>query len=149
VQSVECDRLSPAWPWLLQDMAIGDRDATVLYVQGHCFGFEMEESRTELGVEDWRIRNGAHNDKWRRWEMPPGLPERISSYMERLGLHFGRLDFIIGDSDVVFLEVNPNGQFGWLDDPNEWPLHHVVLDAALDPASTIRGDEIVREFDGG
>lgn len=146
VQSVDCERLSPGWPWLLQDMAIGDRDATVLYVRGRCFGFEMERTRAELDVEDWRIRNGAYKDKWRRWGMPLGLPERISSFMEQLGLHFGRLDFIVGDSEVHFLEVNPNGQFGWLDDPHNWPLHRAVLDAVLDPASTIRGDEVVREF---
>jgi hypothetical protein len=149
VQSVDCERLSPEWPWLLQGIATGSRDATVLYVQGRCFGFEMEETRTDLGVEDWRIRNGAHKDKWRRWDVPQDLPDRIAAYMDRLGLHFGRLDFIIGNGDVVFLEVNPTGQFGWLDDPNNWLLHRAVLDAALDPASAIRGNEVVREFDCG
>lgn len=146
VQSVDSERLSPGWPWLLQEVATGNRDATVLYVHGRCFGFEMEETRAQLGVEDWRIRNGAHKDKWRSWEMLPGLSERITGYMERLGLCFGRLDFIVSNDDVFFLEVNPNGQFGWLDDPNGWPLHRAVFDALLDPASTIRGDEVVREL---
>jgi hypothetical protein len=109
----------------------------------------MENTRAQLGVEDWRIRNGAHKDNWRPWEMPPGVSERIGSYMQRLGLHFGRLDFIIGEADEVsFLEVNPNGQFGWLDDATVWPLHRAVLDAALDPMSTIGGDEIATETDG-
>jgi hypothetical protein len=147
VQSVDSERLSPEWPWLLQEMAAGSHDATVLYVHGRCFGFVMEQTRAQLGVEDWRIRNGDHPDRWRRWDMPPDLPGRICRYMERLGLRFGRLDFIVGDDEVVFLEVNPNGQFGWLDDPNGWPLHRAVLDAALDPSSAIRGDEIVREHD--
>lgn len=147
VQSVEADRLSPDWPWLVQEVAPGRRDATVLYVQGRCFGFAMEETRSRLGVEDWRIRNDAYRDRWRRWDLPPGLAERIGGYMERLGLHFGRLDFIVGDDETWFLEVNPNGQFGWLDDPDGWPLHHAVLDAVLDPASTIHGNETVRELD--
>lgn len=147
VQSVEADRLSPNWPWLVQEVATGSRDATVLYVQGRCFGFEMEATRTQLGVEDWRIRNDAYKDKWRLWDLPPGLAQRIGGYMQRLGLHFGRLDFIVGDDEMWFLEVNPNGQFGWLDDPDGWPLHRAVLDAVLDPASTISGDEIVRERD--
>jgi hypothetical protein len=30
---------------------------------------------------------------------------------------------------TTFLEVNPNGQFGWLDAPGDWPLHRAVLDA--------------------
>ncbi|MCC2113483.1 MAG: hypothetical protein KDJ16_15725 [Hyphomicrobiales bacterium] len=145
VQSVDSERLAPGWPWLLQDIAPGTRDATVVYVAGRVFAFEMEATRAELEVEDWRIRNGAHTDKWRPWSMPVGLAERIDGYMKRLGLHFGRLDFIVGDSDVAFLEVNPNGQFGWLDDPDGWPIHHAVLDAAFDPAMAVRGDEIARE----
>lgn len=146
VQSVDSERLSPRWPWLLQEVATGIRDATVLYVNGRCFGFEMEETRAQLAVEDWRIRNGAHKDRWRHWELPLDLPERITGYMERLGLRFGRLDFLTGDGEPTFLEVNPNGQFGWLDQPDGWPLHRAVLDAALDATSAIRGDETVREI---
>ncbi len=145
VQSVESDRLAPEWPWLLQEIAEGDRDATVLYVHGRCFGFEMAHTRTELGVEDWRIRNVTHDDPWRPWTLPEGVADRIDAYMRRLGLRFGRLDFIAGGPELVFLEVNPNGQFGWLDDPEGWPLHTAVLDALLDPSSTIDGRAVTLE----
>ncbi|MCE1238143.1 MAG: hypothetical protein LWW93_17475 [Hyphomicrobiales bacterium] len=145
VQSVDAERLSPQWPWLVQEVAVGDRDATVLYVQGRCFGFEMERTRADLGVEDWRIRNGAHDDPWRAWPLPDGLADRIDAYMKRLGLKFGRLDFILDGATAIFLEVNPNGQFGWLDDPQDWPLHRAVLDAALDPSSRIEGTQTTIE----
>ena len=37
--------------------------------------------------------------------------------MQRLGLEFGALDFVRTPEDrYVFLEVNPNGQWLWLDD---------------------------------
>lgn len=145
VQSVDSERLAPGWPWLLQEIAPGDRDTTVLFVRGRCFGFEMERTRADLGVEDWRIRNGAHDDRWRPWSLPEGLDAAIDAYMERLGLKFGRLDFIVGAAGAVFLEVNANGQFGWLDDPDGWPLHRAVLEAVLDPGSRITGAEAVRE----
>lgn len=147
VQSVDAERLSPEWPWLVQEAAAGGRDATVFYVNGRCFGFAMEATRAQLGVEDWRIRNDAHKDVWRAWNLPPDLARRIRGYMERLGLRYGRLDFIVGDDVASFLEVNPNGQFGWLDDPDGWPLHRAVLDAVLDPATAILGGEAARELD--
>jgi hypothetical protein len=50
-----------------------------------------------------------------------------------------------GEGVTTFLEVNPNGQFGWLDAPDDWPLHRAVLDAVLDPASAILGSETVCE----
>jgi len=144
VQSVEAERLSPDWPWLTQAIAPGTRDATALYVAGRVFAFEMQQTRAELGVEDWRTRVGAHADVWRPWTAPPGFAERVDAYMRRLGLRFGRLDFLSGDGGPTFLEVNPNGQFGWLDNPAGWPLHRAVLDAALDPASSLL-DEAIRE----
>jgi hypothetical protein len=42
--------------------------------------------------------------------------------------------------------VNANGEFGWLDDPQGWPLHRAVLEAALDASSSVRGDATVREI---
>ena len=67
--------------------------------------------------------------------------------MGDLGLVYGRLDFLLTADDTVFLEVNPNGQFGWLDTPGNWPLHRAVLAALYDPSSIVRGDETVREPD--
>ncbi len=146
VQSVDAERLSPRAPWLTQEIGHGSRDATVLYVQGRCFGFQIDRTRAELGVEDWRTLIGTGTDRWQRWVLPAGLPESIGSYMDRLGLRFGRLDFIARDEELLFLEVNPTGQFGWLDDSSGWPLHRAVLEAALDPTSAVRGDDMVREF---
>jgi len=144
VQSVEAERLAPGWPWLTQAIAPGTRDATALYVAGRTFAFEMERTRADLDVEDWRTRVGVHVDVWRPWATPPGFAERVDATMRRLGLRYGRLDFLSGDGEPTFLEVNPNGQFGWLDDPAGWPLHRAVLDAALDPASAVE-NEAIRE----
>jgi hypothetical protein len=45
VQSVDAERLSPDFPWLTQEIGQGARDATVLFVNGKCFGFEMRLTR--------------------------------------------------------------------------------------------------------
>jgi hypothetical protein len=149
VQSVDAERLSPDFPWLTQEIADqigqGARDATVLYVNGQSFGFEMRSTRAELGVEDWRTLSNSDREHWRPWALPAADQDRIAAYMQRLGLRFGRLDFLTGEGVMTFLEVNPNGQFGWLDQPGEWPLHRAVLDAVLDPTSAVQGDETVGE----
>lgn len=148
VRSVDAERLSPDFPWLTQEIGQGARDATVLFVNGNCFGFEMRATRAELGVEDWRTLPNSDRAHWRPWTLSAPARERIAACMKRLGLLFGRLDFLTSEDVMTFLEVNPNGQFGWLDEPGGWPLHCAVLEAALDPASAILGDETVCEVTG-
>ncbi|MGC2777602.1 MAG: hypothetical protein WA418_18395, partial [Bradyrhizobium sp.] len=99
VRSVDAERLSPDFPWLTQDIGQGARDATVLYVNGNCFGFEMRSTRAELGVEDWRTLISSDRDQWHPWALSATVQERISAYMKRLGLRFGRLDFLESEEE--------------------------------------------------
>jgi glutathione synthase/RimK-type ligase-like ATP-grasp enzyme len=43
--------------------------------------------------------------------------------MKRLGLEFGALDFIVTETGVwYFLEVNPSGQWLWIEDLTGLPI---------------------------
>lgn len=131
---VSPDCLDPKWPWFTQDIADGNRDATVLYINGkvHCFQFATK--RGEL--TDWRITQGTEQNQWIPWDANREFERKVDLYMREMGLKYGRLDFIIGGTEPQFLEVNPAGQFGWLDDEN-LTLHNEVVDAILDPSSAI------------
>jgi hypothetical protein len=84
VRSVDAERLSPDFPWLTQEIGQGARDATVLFVNGSCFGFEMRLTRAELGVEDWRTLSNSDREHWRAWALPAQVQESITAYMQRL-----------------------------------------------------------------
>ena len=131
---IDRSRLDPAYPWLTQEIAPGNRDATVLYINGnvHCFQFATE--RGEL--KDWRITQGTERNKWISWNAGDDFENKVCSFMNELGLKFGRFDFIIGGKEPQFLEVNARGQFGWLDD-DKLSLNNEVVDAIIDPSSTI------------
>ena len=133
---VDRSKLDPAYPWFTQDIAPGTRDATVLYVNGnvHCFQFATERS----DCTDWRITQGTDANRWEPWDAGAEFEEKVRRYMRDMGLMFGRLDFIIGGEEPQFLEVNPCGQFGWLDDEEHLTLHHEVAAAILDPSTTLR-----------
>jgi D-alanine-D-alanine ligase-like ATP-grasp enzyme len=55
--------------------------------------------------------------------------------MKRCALRFGRLDFVLEDDTLYFLEVNPNGQWAWLDLNDEVGLITAMVNA-------IQGKEI-------
>ena len=131
---VEIDSLDPLYPWFTQDIAEGNRDATVLYINGkiHCYQFATERG----DLTDWRVTQGTNENRWIPWDAGEDFERKVDAFMKEIGLHFGRLDFIIGGKEPQFLEVNPCGQFGWLDD-EKLTLHNEVVDAIMDPSSMI------------
>lgn len=49
--------------------------------------------------------------------------------MRELGLVYGAFDFVITpDVEWIFLEVNPGGQFGFLEDRTGAPLTAILAD---------------------
>ena len=132
---VDRSELHPDWPWFTQEIADGNRDATVVYINGkvHCFQFAAERG----DLTDWRVTQGTDANQWIPWDAGAEFEEKIRLYMKDLDLKYGRLDFIIGGKEPQFLEVNPCGQFGWLDDEETLTLHNEVLDAILDQSSTV------------
>jgi hypothetical protein len=144
---VEASRLAAGYPWLVQDVAQGTRDATVVYIAGQCFGFRIARDRAS-GPTDWRERiNTDAQDVWQCYDVSPEIVHGCQRFMADVGLHYGRFDFIIDDDGRhEFLEVNSNGQYGWLDDVQESWLHTSVLNALLNPATTIGWPSLARDL---
>lgn len=130
----DVNSLSSKYPWFTQEIATGNRDATVLFVNGRVHPYKFATERGAL--TDWRVTQGSAANRWERWSAGDEFESKVQAFMQEMGLKFGRLDFIIGGEKPQFLEVNPCGQFGWLDD-EELTLHKEVAEAILDPSSII------------
>ena len=130
-------RLATEYPWFTQEIAPGDRDATVLYINGHIHSYQFATVRGEL--TDWRVTQGTELNQWEPWAPGRDFERKVDAYMKEMNLKYGRLDFIIGGKEPQFLEVNPCGQLGFLDDleGGEFPLHREAAEAILDPSSTV------------
>jgi ATP-grasp ribosomal peptide maturase len=63
-------------------------------------------------------------------DVPPSVRAGVSALMARLGLRFGTFDFIVTPDDRwIFLEINPNGQWAWIEDATGLPIAASVADA--------------------
>ena len=61
---------------------------------------------------DWRMNFGTKDFKISPFELNNSLSGAIVKYVRALGLHYGCLDLVVDkDNNVWFLEVNPTGQF--------------------------------------
>lgn len=128
---IDGKELSASHIWFTQRAINKSADITVCFVQGRAFGFELPATD---GVVDWRATlDKPATQNWRPIVLPPDLRKGIGAFMEDCGLRFGRLDFVVKNSEFFFLEVNPNGQWAWLDPEDKTGLTTAMIDA-------IRGD---------
>lgn len=120
---MNANRVDPAaldthWPWFQQEIVEGTHDVTVVYVRGQQFAYRLSREHTVgRGRIDWKSDRAAKGRQaWDYFELPAGATRSIASLMQAMKLDFGRLDFLMKEGgELIFLEVNPNGQFAWLD----------------------------------
>lgn len=127
--------LDEQYPWFFQNFQNAEFDVTVVHVNGRNFAFSLKRS---LNVVDWRSEKQRYNQKWVLFDLPQPINKGINLFMLDCGLKFGRLDFLQDKENYFFLEVNPNGQWAWLDlDNNNGLMRHMV--EVISPSTKLFG----------
>lgn len=110
------ENLDPTFPWFLQNIIYAELDVTVVFINGKCFSYELQR---ETDLIDWRREINKNKQIWKVHVLDKINQKKIECLMKDLNLKFGRLDFLYDSDGYHFLEVNPNGQWAWLDLKNE------------------------------
>lgn len=64
--------------------------------------------------------------------LPDKTSGKLLSLMEHLGLVFGCIDMILTPEDeYIFLEVNPAGQWGWIEKLTGMPITDALTDMLI------------------
>jgi hypothetical protein len=71
------------------------------------------ETATGEYAADIRMNPGI---RWRPYDLPADVAERLLALVRRLGLEYGAVDFrVTPEGEHVFLEINPAGQFLYIE----------------------------------
>lgn len=90
-------------------------DVRVTVVGDRVFVAEIDSQTNADAHIDWR-RTSDPALPHRAAELPGEVTAGVHRLMRLLGLEFGALDFVrTPEDEYIFLEVNPNGQWLWLD----------------------------------
>jgi len=82
----------------------------------------------ETGSVDWR-QGYDYGLKHEIIDTPIEIENFCKQYLHRFNLNFGCFDFIVTpDDEYVFLECNPNGQWGWIEDECNVPMSEAMVD---------------------
>lgn len=127
VKEVDPSALDLSYPWFVQERIDGEEEVTVVYVDGKMYA--ASASRDSFDSEDSRKALFVNPVSWPRCPLSSEDERAIKGFMDETGYRFGRFDFIRKDGKLWFLELNPNGQWAWLDEKNENGLVSLVADA--------------------
>ena len=91
-------------------------------------GIAIHTQESEISKVDSR-KYDLDNVPHEQIKLPNNVKEFCSGILQNYGLHFGVLDFIYSKSGkYVFLELNPNGQWLWLEEQSGYNLTKEVAE---------------------
>ncbi len=101
-------------PVYIQELIVKQADVRVTTVGKQIFPVRIESQDTEDAKVDWRrARNPLPHA---RIDLPRDIIDKCLKLTARLDLTFGAIDFILDEKgNFVFLEINPNGQWAWIE----------------------------------
>ncbi len=92
------------------------------------FACRIDSQASDQTRVDWR-HYGSHHVNHVPWSLPPGLADRIIRFMSYCRLAYGAIDLIVSPTgQIVFLEVNPSGQYLWLEHLTGLPITGAIAD---------------------
>ena len=83
-------------------------------------------------AHDWRRDGLRMLQDWRPYQLPSDVEEKILCLMDYFSLNYGAIDIILTPDDQhVFLELNPSGEFFWLERTPGLPISDAIADLLL------------------
>lgn len=112
-------------PSIYQEYIKKDYELRVTVVGSKVFSASVDSQSSFAGKVDWRkdrVMFKAH-------ELPHDIQSKCLQLVQDLGLSFGAIDLVVDTKgDFVFLEINPNGQWAWLEMDANLPIADAIIE---------------------
>lgn len=123
-QDIETVRYCPT---LFQQYIPKSIEIRTTVVGNKAFSAEIHSQALETTKHDWR--RDALRLKHREHQLPRKVESKCLTLVHSFGLHFGTIDLILTpDNHYIFLELNPNGQWAWVEDLTGLPITEAMID---------------------
>lgn len=106
----------------------------ITIVGNQVFAAAINSQKLNRARYDWRREGLSLIDDWEAYSLPQAISQKLLNLMNYLGLNYGAIDLIVTpDGEYIFLEVNPVGEFFWLDLLPGLPISQAIADILVQP----------------
>lgn len=118
-------------PGLFQEHIPKAVDLRVTVIGEQVFPVEIHSQDQSASQIDWR-KGDACDLKHARHHFPAKIERQCLALVKNFNLEFGAIDLILTpQGEYVFLEINPSGQFAWIEALTKIPLVDTLADLLL------------------
>ncbi|HEX8129143.1 MAG TPA: MvdD family ATP-grasp ribosomal peptide maturase [Pyrinomonadaceae bacterium] len=103
-------------PMTFQEQVSKHLELRVTIVGHRVMAAAIDSQASERAAHDWRRDGVRLVNAWQPYTLPPEVEEKLLRLMDYFKLNYGAADLIVTpEGSHVFLEVNPVGEFFWLE----------------------------------
>jgi len=118
-------------PVILQAYIPKSVELRITVVGKSVFAAEIHSQETNRTRHDWR-RYDLETTRHEPHQLPDAVAGQCVRLVEELGLCYGAIDMVLTpDGRYVFLEINPNGQYLWVEDLARLPITPAICDLLI------------------
>lgn len=119
-------------PMTFQEKIPKALELRTIIVGKRVFTASIDSQSSERALHDWRRQGVALINSWQSYNLPQDVEEKLLELMHHFGLTYGAIDLILTpDGRYIFLEVNPVGEFFWLEQCPGLPISKAIADILL------------------
>ncbi|BCQ62404.1 MULTISPECIES: hypothetical protein [unclassified Pseudomonas] len=124
-EQAEAIRLTP---FIVQSEILKQYDVRVTVVGERVFATAIWSQDNEETITDWR--KGSRPDlRHEKIVLDRRVERQCVNLVQRLGLRYGAIDLVCDQSGKLwFLEINPNGQWAWIENLTGYPIAAAIVD---------------------
>jgi hypothetical protein len=129
--NIELIRLTPG---VFQERIRKAYEVRVTVVGPRIFSGKIESQKHVETMLDWRRK--PFDMETEPYTLPADIETKVRSFMEAFGLVYGAFDFIVTpEGRYVFLEVNPGGQYMWVEARTGLEITACLVDVLSEPCT--------------
>jgi MvdD family ATP-grasp ribosomal peptide maturase len=125
-------------PMTFQETVPKALELRTIIVGKRLFTAAIDSQKSEKAKHDWRRQGLVLIDDWVPHDLPSEIESKLLRLMDYFGLNYGALDLILTPDDrYVFLEINPVGEFFWLELCPGLPISEAIASLFLEKNKTV------------
>ncbi|HKR13630.1 MAG TPA: hypothetical protein VJT15_16315 [Pyrinomonadaceae bacterium] len=121
-------------PATFQELLTKSLEIRVTVVGQRVMSAAVDSQVSARATHDWRRDGVRMIHDWQPYQLPSAVEEKILRLMHYFSLNYGAIDIILTpDGRHIFIELNPCGEFFWLERSPGLPISEVIAELLLSP----------------